>query len=109
MKRAAYKDFIPGVGDNIQISKGEIAAINAVVDGRATPDQAKIAFEWMLREACQLGQAVMVLGGEDGRRATDHLLGRQYAGQMVRRVISPEFYQRRSGGNPVAEDKALHT
>lgn len=111
MKQAEYQQFVPGSGDTLRdrITSPEIVAINAVVDGRATPEQAKMAFEWVMREACQYGRTAMVLGGMDGQRATDHLLGRQYVAQLIHRVISPDFFVRRRGGNPVAEDRALHT
>lgn len=104
--RQLYSDLIPGSGESIEISVAEVAALNAVVDGRSTPDQAKLAIEWVMREACRINDLSFKLGGLDGQRASDFASGRQYVGYMIRRAISPEFYRTRSG---VAEDRARHT
>ena len=40
---------IPGL-----INVSEIAALNACADGKASPSQAKLALEWVMREACRV-------------------------------------------------------
>lgn len=103
MKASDYKTFIPGSGDTISISTSEIAALNAVVEERATPQQAKMAMEWVMREGCRMNDMSFHLGGLDGQRASDFAEGRKWPGYMIRRVITEM-----SMHAAVAEDRASH-
>lgn len=61
----------------------------AVVGGTATPQQAKAAMDWVMREAARVADLAFQLGGEDGRRASDFAEGRQYVGHQIRRLLQP--------------------
>ena len=66
----------------------------AVVSGQATSAQAKDAMEWVMREAARVQDQPFMLGGEDGRRATDFAAGRMYVGHLIRELMHPTMLQR---------------
>lgn len=70
----------------------------AVLDKRATPQQAKSAVEWIMREAARVQDQPFMLGGEDGRRATDFAAGRMYVGHLIRQLVQPETLRRIKAG-----------
>lgn len=77
----------------------EATALAACVDMKATPEQAKVAIDWIMREACQfLRPLPMVGGGIDGQRAVDFAIGRQYPAHLIRHALSPEG-QKQARGN----------
>ena len=71
----------------------------AVVSGQATSAQAKDAMEWVMREAARVQDQPFMLGGEDGRRATDFAAGRMYVGQLIRELMHPETLRRIKAGS----------
>jgi hypothetical protein len=70
----------------------------AVVNGQASPQQAKSAMEWVMREAARVQDQPFMLGGEDGRRATDFAAGRMYTGHLIRQLIHPDTLKRIKAG-----------
>lgn len=76
------------------ISVSEIAALAACVDGKASPSQAKLAMEWVMREGCRMTDLSFQLGGDDGRRASDFAEGRKWPGHMIRAALNPETHKR---------------
>lgn len=87
--RATDTFIVPGI-----LSASEIAALNACVDGKASPSQAKLALEWVMREACRVHDLSFQLGGEDGRRASDFSEGRRWVGKMIHAALQPETHKR---------------
>ncbi len=65
-------------------------AVRALFEGTATADQQKMALEWIIFRACGTGEDPFTLGGEDGRRTTDFIAARQWAGRQIARLRSPE-------------------
>jgi hypothetical protein len=72
------------------ITVDEVTAVNACVDGKATPQQAKLAIDWIMREAARVPDLSFQLGGEDGRRASDFAEGRRYVGHLIRQMLHPK-------------------
>lgn len=67
----------------------------AVVNGQATPEQAKAAMDWVMGEACGVRYLPLVTAGEDaGRRATDIALGRALVAEFIRELMRPETLKR---------------
>lgn len=87
--RATDPKIIPA-----SITSIEIAALLAVRDEKATPSQAKLAMDWVMREACRINDMAFQLGGEDGRRASDFASGRQWPGFLIRAAMMPETFKR---------------
>jgi hypothetical protein len=71
------------------ITTADCDAMIAVVGGVASPQQAKHALDWVMREAARVPDMSFQLGGEDGRRATDFAEGRRYVGLQIRRLLQP--------------------
>lgn len=72
------------------ITVDAVTAIVACVDGKATPQQAKLALDWIMGEAARVPDLSFQLGGEDGRRATDFAEGRRYVGHLIRQMLHPK-------------------
>jgi hypothetical protein len=72
------------------ISIDAVTAIVACVDGVATPQQAKLAMDWIMQEAARVPDLSFQIGGEDGRRATDFAEGRRYVGHLIRQMLHPK-------------------
>ena len=67
-----------------------IYAVRAWRDGNADAGQQKIAFDWVVRALCRYPDQAFRLGGEDGRRATDFMEGRQFVGRSILKLLEPE-------------------
>jgi len=80
--------YQPGIVPAVMTEEDHVNMI-AVVTGQSTPAQAKAAMEWVMREASRVTDQAFMLGGEDGRRATDFAAGRQYVGHLIRELMLP--------------------
>lgn len=60
----------------------QVAAIIALENGEATADQQRLALAWIVKQACGVHD-LAYRPGEDGRRDTDFMLGRQFVGQQI--------------------------
>lgn len=89
----AAPTIIPAV-----ITSIEIAALLAIRDEKATPSQAKIGLDWVMREAARMNDMAFQLGGEDGRRASDFADGRHWVGHLIRAAMQPETFKRAEEG-----------
>lgn len=85
--------FDPGIVPAV-MTEFDYVNMVAVVSGQAKPEQAKAAMEWVMREAARVSDMPFMLGGEDGRRATDFAAGRQYVGHLIREVMQPATLER---------------
>lgn len=66
----------------IGFTREQVHAVKALHAGNATPEQQKLAFDWIVHEAC--GMALpLFYSGEEGRRATDFMTGRVFGGQQI--------------------------
>ncbi len=102
-KRTAIKRIAPGIIEP-EITELDIAAMVACVNGNATPQQAKHAIDWIMREAARVHDLSFQFGGEEGRRLTDFAEGRRYVGAQVRRLLQPATLREvRSGNGPISD------
>ena len=61
---------------------GDVLAVQALSRGQADEEQQRIAWKWILEEACGL-PIWAYRSGADGARETDIALGRQFVGQQL--------------------------
>ena len=80
------------------IMKRDVIAVIACINGKATPEQAQVAIDWVMREAARVPDLSFQLGGEDGRRASDFADGRRYVGLLIREMLDPETMRRAEDG-----------
>lgn len=88
MLRSPLKKADPGIVEPV-ITAADCDAMVAVVSGVASPQQAKHAMDWVMREGARIHDMTFMLGGEDGRRASDFADGRRYVGQQIVRLLQP--------------------
>lgn len=70
------------------ITEADVLAIRAVADGVANAAQAKLAFDWVMREACRF-MTVPMLELPPNATAEDMLIGegRRVVGQLIRNMF----------------------
>ena len=66
-------------------------AVRALHEGVATEGQQKAFLAWLVRDLCRYHDLALRLGGDDGRRATDFMQGRQFVGAQVVKMMRPEL------------------
>ncbi len=60
----------------------DIAAVQALFRGEATPHQQGLVIEWLLLNACEVYN-MSYRPGNDGRRDTDFSEGKRYVGNLL--------------------------
>ena len=60
----------------------DVSAIQALVNGTASPEQQKRAVDWIIQQAAGLYE-MSYRPGEDGRRDTDFAEGRRFVGSQI--------------------------
>lgn len=75
---------------DLSITEDEKSAVIACAMGVANSRQAKVAFEWLLREPC-LGLANSYVSGNGEASGMAFIAGRQWVGSLVRGVISGQI------------------
>ncbi len=68
-------------------TEAEVLAVRANIAGTATPEQQKMAMDWIMREACMINRDSFVAGHPD---VGHHGEGRRYAGIQIRAMLTPE-------------------
>lgn len=81
----------PGIKPEPIATVAEIECVRACIAGAATADQAKIAIDWIMREAARVTDLSYRPGDPN---ATMFAEGRRYAGICIRYCLEPEFLQR---------------
>lgn len=61
----------------------DVAAVQALVSGTATPEQQQRALKWIIEVAAGTYDMSFYPGAEDGRRNTDFAEGRRFVGNTV--------------------------
>lgn len=67
----------------------EVHAVRACIVGVASPGQAKLAFDWVMREAAKVNDLSFQDGGIEAQRATDFAEGRRFVGALIREMGEP--------------------
>ena len=65
----------------------DVFAVQALFNGRASEEQQKRAFNWIVEQACKVRDLPWVAGGLEAQRATDFSCGRKYAGHQVLKML----------------------
>lgn len=65
----------------------DAAAIQALVQGNATPEQQKRALDWIVNKACGTYDLPYRPGGLDGDRDTSFAIGKQFVGQQIVKLM----------------------
>ena len=65
----------------------DIYALQAVYNGRATPDQQRRAIDFIIKEICGMRHHAAVLG-PDSQLLTYQALGRQHAGRVITDLLT---------------------
>lgn len=89
-QRPSPKKHLPKIPPAFEPGKWEladVAAVQALEHGRATPEQQRRALNWILYQACKLGDFHFRPGGDDGRRETDFALGRVFPAQQIVKLM----------------------
>jgi hypothetical protein len=75
-----------------RLEDADIFAIQALTQGSANEAQQKRAYEYVVRNLCEIDRMTFWAGGEDGRRATDFAEGKRWVGLQLRRIekLRPE-------------------
>jgi|GEM_PF-1090198 len=75
----------------------DVTAVQAVLAGRASPEQQQRAMRWVIERAAGTYDLAYRPGGEDGRRDTDFALGRAFVGQQIVKLskLNPGLLPRR--------------
>lgn len=76
----------------------ECMAIKALAEARATPEQQRIAFRWILEGAANYHDIDFRPGGLDGERASAFNSGRRFVGAQIMKLrhLNPAMITRRS-------------
>lgn len=87
--------------DLVDLTPSELASVKAVADGVAEPEQQRIAYRTIVFKLCGVDRlSFTVLGGEDGRRATDFAEGKRWVGNTIRNDIVNRDYPVNPRGAP---------
>lgn len=76
----------------------EVMAVKALAEARATPEQQRIAFRWILEAAANYHDIDFRPGGLDGERASAFNSGRRFVGAQIMKLrhLNPAMITRRS-------------
>jgi len=61
----------------------DVAAIQGLLRGDATPEQQKRALDWIITHASGVHEQTYYPGGEEGRRNTDFAEGKRFVGNSI--------------------------
>ena len=84
----------------------DAAALQAVAEGRATPDQQKRALDWIIMKAAGTYEPSYRPGGSEGDRDTAFAEGRRFVGGQIVKLVTVSLYKLRTkharsdDGNP---------
>lgn len=67
----------------VEYDIADVGAIQALMEGTASPHQQKRALDWIIRKAAATYDLGFYPGADEGRRNTDFALGRQFVGQQI--------------------------
>lgn len=73
----------------------DVAAFQALADGKATPDQQKRALRWLIERGAATYDLSYRPGGEDGARDTIFAEGRRFVGLQVVKILKLKVGQTR--------------
>lgn len=76
-----------GIEPKPALSEAEVMAVRACASGTANPDQAKIAMEWVMREASRVTDLSY---RPESPLETAFNEGRRYVGILIRYMMLPE-------------------
>ncbi len=62
-------------------------AVKAIYDGVATPEQQRMALDWIIGKAAGKDDEPYRPGGEHGRRDTDFACGRAFVGRQIVKLV----------------------
>lgn len=65
----------------------DVAAIQAIFRGDATPDQQKRALNWVIERAAGTYDMSYIPGGADGARNTDFAEGKRFVGNSIVKML----------------------
>ena len=65
----------------------DVAAIQALAKGTATPDQQKRAIDWIINKGCATYDFPYRPGGMEGDRDTCIAIGRMFVGQQIVKLL----------------------
>lgn len=79
--------------DRVDLSNTEVASIRAVSEGVADPEQQRVAYKAIIHKLCAVDRASFtILGGDEGRRATDFAEGKRWVGNTIRfQIVAREY------------------
>jgi hypothetical protein len=77
----------------------DVSAIQALVNGEATPDQQQRAIKWIIESACGTYDQSYWPGGEEGHRNTDFAEGKRFVGNSIVKMtrLNPSSLTERRG------------
>jgi len=84
----------------------DAAAMQALENGRATPDQQKRALRWIVTHAAALNDWAYRPGDSD--RDTNVALGRQFVGQMIVSLLKENIGQLRAQREAIERAQTHH-
>jgi hypothetical protein len=90
-----------------KITEDEVHAMVACADGVANARQAKVALDWVMREASRV---LDLSYQENSRDGTIFAEGRRYVGMLIRQMLEPETLARaksearKKGNRPIMTD-----
>lgn len=79
--------------DAIELTPTELASVRAISEGAADPEQQRVAYRTIVHKLCAVDRASFtILGGEEGRRATDFAEGKRWVGNTIRfQIVAREY------------------
>ena len=81
-----------GIEPEAVATVAEVHAVRACINGEATPDQQKLAMNWVMREAARVNDLSYRPGEKPFETAFNE--GRRYPGILIRYTLEPEFLAR---------------
>lgn len=84
----------------VPCSVSEHAALRALQDGTATPEQQQLALKWIVEKASAYYELSFRPGDERGRRETDWYEGRRFVGAQIIHELRPR--PQRKEGTPAS-------
>ena len=83
MARTKHRPWHP-----VEYGPREVAAIQSLAAGQASPEQQKYALKWLVESVCATYDESYYPGGDEGRRDTDFSLGRRFVGQTIVKMMA---------------------
>ncbi|MCK1501494.1 hypothetical protein [Bradyrhizobium sp. 188] len=92
--------------DRVDLTNTEVASIRAVSEGVADPEQQRVAYKAIIHKLCAVDRASFtILGGDEGRRATDFAEGKRWVGNTIRfQIVEREYPVDPRGAPPPMPD-----